>query len=64
MALKAAEDKVKALTVVIAAQAEVDTASAALADSADDAAALKTLEAAETALAAAKTEAGLETGKQ
>ena len=62
-ARQAAEDRVKALTAVIAAQAEVDAASAALADSSDDAAALKALEAAETALAAARTEAGLDAGK-
>ena len=63
-ARQVAEDKVKALSAVIAAQVEVDTASAALAQNSNDDAVLKALDAAETALAAAKAAAGLPDAKQ
>ncbi|MGJ8570432.1 MAG: hypothetical protein ACSHXI_07015 [Hoeflea sp.] len=63
VARQAAEDKVMALTAVIAAQSEVDAASVALSESDNDEAALKALDAAETALAETKVAAGLSDAK-
>ena len=62
-ALKASEAKAAALTAVIAAQADVDSASAAFAKSPDDHAALADLDKAEAALAAARAAAGLPDAK-
>jgi hypothetical protein len=57
--ISVADAKVEALQTVITAQANVDAASATLAQATDDADALAALEAAETALADAKATAGL-----